>query len=138
MFDVDTNSKSEQRKFGLVMASVLSLLAFLRWLFHGFAMAAFPAYILGVGLLFLCLSIVAPFVLGPIFRLWLKFAEVMNWVMTRVLLGTTFFLLVTPIRGLMRMFSEDPLKRKWLPKTESYWEIPEEQPREFERYQDQF
>lgn len=101
-------------------------------------MAAFPAYLLGTSMLFMCLAFLAPRTLRPVLRLWLKFAEIMNWIMTRILLGATFFFVVTPIRGLMRLFSEDPLKRRWLPKEESYWEAPEEQPREFERYRDQF
>lgn len=138
MPEVNTESKAEQRKFGIVMAVAIALFAVLRWLFHGFSMTVFPTYLLGVGMVFLCLAILAPRGLRPMFKLWMKFADVMNWIMTRVLLGATFFFVVTPIRGLMRVFSEDPLKRQWLPKEQSYWEAPEEQPREFERYQDQF
>jgi len=135
---MDTLSKTEQRKFGMVMAVAFALLAGLRWLSRGFAMTAFPSYLLGAGVVFLGCAILAPRALRPVFRFWLKFAGVMNWIMTRVLLGMTFYLVVAPIRGLMRLFSEDPLKRRWLSKEESYWETPEEQPRDFERYQDQF
>ena len=39
---------------------------------------------------------------------------------------------------IMRMAGKDPLKRAWNPEATTYWEDPEEQPAELERYFNQF
>ncbi|MBI2434299.1 MAG: hypothetical protein HYV26_15690, partial [Candidatus Hydrogenedentes bacterium] len=46
--------------------------------------------------------------------------------------------IITPTRLMVKWFGDDPLKRRWLPDAASYWEAPEEQPTEIERYRQQF
>ena len=53
-------------------------------------------------------------------RLWMGLAEALGFVMTRVILGLVFFLLVTPIGLVRRLFGGDPLSRR-APSAESYW-----------------
>jgi len=135
---INTSDRREQRKFGLVMAAAILVLGMIRWLLHGVAWAVFPAYFVIVAGVFLVLGLAAPRALQPIFVLWMKLAFVLNCIMTRVLLALAFYLMITPVRVLVRIFGEDPLKRTWLPGSESYWEPPEEQPKEFDRYRNQF
>ena len=136
MIDIDTSSKSEQRKFGIVIGIIVLALGVFRWWRHDFQQIPYILFPTG-GTLFI-LGIVAPRVLQPVFKLWMKFAIAVNWVMTRVVLTTAFYLIITPTRVLVKIFSEDPLKRKLLPEAETYWEEPEDQPAEFERYLNQF
>jgi len=140
MLDIDTSSKTEQRKFGLVMAAALCILGLLRtgirFSLHG--TFANPVWFFVVAAPFLALGLLWPKGLKPVFVVWVKFALVLNWIVTHVLLTVVYFLIIIPMGVSMRLFSEDPLKRKWLTKTESYWEEPEEQPEEFERYLNQF
>jgi len=136
VIDIDTSSKAEQRKFGIVIGMIILALGLFRWWHHDFEHIPYILFPLG-GTLFL-LGIVAPRVLQPVFVLWMKFAIAVNWLMTRVVLALAFYLIITPVRVLVSVFSEDPLKRKWLPEAETYWEEPEEQPAEFERYKNQF
>lgn len=136
MIHIDTSSRSEQRKFGLVMAAAIVVLGTLRWAFHGFA--GFPMYWYSVAAVFLVLGLVAPPVLKPVFVLWMKLAVVLNWIMTRVFLGFAFYVLITPTRVCLRLFGDDPLKRAWKAPGESYWEEPEEQPQDLERCRQQF
>ncbi len=136
MKKLDTSSRVEQRKFGLLMAAAISVVGCIRWGLHGFE--HIPTYFFAVAAVFLVLGLAVPKVLEPLFVVWMKFAEVLNWVMTRLLLSVAFFLLITPVRILVAIFSEDPLKRKWLPSSESYWEAAEEQPKELKDYRNQF
>ncbi len=136
MLEIDTSSKSEQRKFGLVMAAAIAALGMIRWAFHGFE--GFPANFCMVAGVFLAFGLALPKALRPVFVLWMKFATLLNWVMTRVLLGLAFYLMITPVRVLVALFSEDPLNRAWLPGADSYWEEAEEQPEEFDRYRKQY
>lgn len=136
MINIDTSSKSEQRKFGLVMGVAISVLGLIRWAIHGFAV--FPTYFFIVAAVFAGLGLLFPRGLYPVFVVWIKFAEVLNWIMTRVLLSIAFFLMITPVRVLVRLFGEDPLKRRFLQESDTYWEDAEEQPEELERYLNQF
>ena len=135
---VDISNRREQRNFGLVMAGALTVLSFLRWGFRGFAWVAMPTWLWAAAVGFLVVGLLWPPALKPIFWLWMRLALALNWLMTRVFLCLAFYLLITPTRVLVKIFSEDPLKRKWLPSSESYWEAPEEQPTDVARYRDQF
>lgn len=140
MLDIDTSSKTEQRKFGLVMAAAISILgllrAVIRFALHG--TLANPLWFFIVAVPFLALGLIWPKGLKPVFVAWIKLALVLNWIVTHVLLTVVFFLIIIPMGIVMRLFSEDPLKRKWLPQANSYWEEPEEQPEAFDRYLNQF
>ena len=140
MLDIDTSSRTEQRKFGLVMAAAISIIGLLRaairYALHG--TLANPVWFFIVAAPFLVLGLLFPKALKPVFDVWIKFALVLNWIVTHVALTIVYFLIIVPMGLAMRLFSEDPLKRRWLPKTDSYWEPPEEQPEEFERYRNQF
>ncbi len=136
MIEIDTSSKKEQRKFGLVIATAIAVLGLLRYAFHGFA--PFPLWFFIVAAFFALMGLIAPRVLRPALVVWLKFALALNWFMTRLLLGIAFYLMISPVRLIIRIFGEDPLKRQWLPGAPTYWEEPEEQPEEFDRYRNQF
>lgn len=140
MLDIDTSSRTEQRKFGFVMAAAICILGLLRagirFFLHG--TAAFPVWFFVVAAPFLVLGLVWPRALKPVFDVWIKFALVLNWIITHVALTFVFWLSIVPMGIFMRLFSADPLKRRWLPRTETYWEEPEEQPAEFDRYRNQF
>lgn len=136
--DIDTGSRKEQRNFGLVMAAALALLGLVRWALRGFAAVSMPTWLWGAALVFLGFALAFPRALEPVFRAWMALARALNWVMTRVMLTLVFYGMITPIRGLMRLFSGDPLKREWLPSGDSYWEAPEAQPETLDAYRNQF
>lgn len=134
MHDIDISSPREQRKFGLTMAVALALFGAVRWWWNGA-----PSPVLFTTAIVFCLAaLAAPFALRPVFWLWMKLAEAMNWVMTRVLLSLVFFGLITPARYLNQFFGSDPLKRDWLPEAASYWEEPDDQPASRDAYRNQF
>ncbi|HNR33458.1 MAG TPA: SxtJ family membrane protein, partial [Candidatus Hydrogenedentes bacterium] len=112
---IDIRDKSEQRKFGVVMAVAVTALGLLRWGLHAWRGHAEgpPYYFLAVAAVFLLLGLATPFLLRPVLFLWLKLSLAVNWVMTRVLLSLVFFLMITPGRILIRLFGQDPLKREW-------------------------
>lgn len=131
---IDISDRKEQRKFGLLMAGAFCVLGTVRSLLHG---GFSPAWFV-VGGVFLVLGLVAPKVLQPVFWAWMKLAEALNYVMTRVLLALAFFVMLTPMRFLRQWFGDDPLKRKWEPDAESYWEEADEQPEKLDAYLKQF
>ena len=136
MLYIDTSDKWEQRKFGLLMGVIIALIGLVRWAIHGFS--DFPVYFFVVAGVFFGLGLVAPVALKPVFLAWMKLAVVLNWIMTRVMLGLAFYLMITPVRFVIKVFGEDPLKRAYLPEVETYWEEAEDQPEEFDRYRNQY
>jgi hypothetical protein len=136
MMHIDTSDKSEQRKFGIVMAVAISILGLIRWALHGFEVL--PVWFFGIAAAFLLFGLVLPKALQPLFIVWMKFAEVLNWIMTRVFLGIAFYLMISPVRFIIQWFSDDPLKRAWKSAGESYWEAPDRQPETLEDFKNQF
>jgi len=141
MVKPDTSSRSEQRKFGLVMAAAFIIFGMLRWgwRYWRHANGEAPVWFFGAAVVFGVLGLVAPRVLEPVFVVWMKFAEVLNWLMTRVFLTVAWYLIITPSGLIMRLVSrEDPLKRAWLPPGETYWESPEETGEGVDVFKNQF
>jgi hypothetical protein len=64
-------------------------------------------------------ALVAPSILAPAYRAWMKLAEVLAWINTRLLLGIVFFFVVTPIGLIMRGLGHDPMRQRY-ETTESY------------------
>lgn len=134
MIDIDVTDRSEQRKFGLTLAVAFAALGAVRWWWKGETTGVL--FVLG-GLL-LVFGLVAPRALQPLFRAWIKFAEILNAVMTRLLLGAVFLAMIVPGRIVLTLLGKDPLHRQRLPDAETYWEEPEEQPEDPKRYLEQY
>jgi hypothetical protein len=64
------------------------------------------------------LSAVAPAALRPVYRVWMRIGEALGWLNTRILLTLVFFLVVTPIGLVMRLFGRSPIATA---KRDSYW-----------------
>ena len=84
------------------------------------ASVLFSRTLLGIGGVLLMLGFVYPRALVWPNRIWMRFAEALSYVMTRVILGIVFFLVLTPIGLVRRMTGWDPLGRRRAP-GESYW-----------------
>ncbi|MBX7257470.1 MAG: hypothetical protein K1Y02_13990 [Candidatus Hydrogenedentes bacterium] len=131
---IDVRDRKEQRKFGVTMAVAFSVLAGIRW----WLTSNIPFVFLGLASVFLLTGLIIPRVLGPVFSVWMRFAEAINWVMTRVLLTVAYYAVLTPARYLNDWFGSDPLKRTWHDSSATYWEDPDEQPADSARYRNQF
>jgi hypothetical protein len=93
--------------FGVTMAVAIAVLALLRVWRRGFDEIAIAAFV--VVALFAISTLAAPKTLAPVYRVWMRFAEVLGWINTRVLLILIFYLVVTPIGLMMRIFRRSPL-----------------------------
>jgi saxitoxin biosynthesis operon SxtJ-like protein len=98
--------------FGITMAVAFAVIALLRLWRRGADEIAIAVFV--VAAIFAVLTL-APSALAPIYRAWMKFAEALGWVNTRVLLILIFYLVVTPIGLIMRLFGRSPLPR------DSHW-----------------
>lgn len=60
----------------------------------------------GIGLI----SVFIPIAAKGIEWVWLKFAHLLGWINSKILLGLIFFIFLLPIAWLSRLFTKDPLK----------------------------
>jgi hypothetical protein len=92
---------------------------------------------LAASLLFLAASAFTPALLRPAYTPWMKFAEGLGYVNTRILLGFFFLVGITPTGLLMRLAGKDPMTRTFKGRGgSSYWTPPgprEDTRRHFER-----
>jgi hypothetical protein len=120
-----------EKEFGLVVGVVFGLLG-LWWSYRGkFINAAYVLIILGAALVLL--GILAPRILIVPRKAWMKLAETLAYVSSRVILALVFFLVLTPIGLVKRAMGWDPLYRRAAPR-DSYWHpYPARNPRHYEK-----
>lgn len=117
MTDRLDTSRAKLRNFGLTFAAVgLVFMAIFLWRGN----PAWPWPLAG-GILFLLLGLIAPSLLRPVYVAWMKFAFVLAWINTRIILGLFFFLVLTPIGLAMRLAGKDILDQRIDRSAKSYW-----------------
>ncbi len=110
-------SAKELRRFGVTVGIPLALLAGVGvWRGH----TILPAVLGGAALALGVLALLAPRLLRPVHKLWMKIADALAWFNTRVLLGVVYYLVMTPTGIVMRLMGRDPLDRR-LKDRPTYW-----------------
>ncbi|MBF0340698.1 MAG: hypothetical protein HQL95_06990 [Magnetococcales bacterium] len=104
------------RSFGLGMGVVLAGFALLEWWLH----RRISWGLLAGGGVLAVLAWSVPWVLMPFNRLWGRLAWRLGEVNNALLLGLLFYILITPVGWLARLFRHDPLGLKFLPESATY------------------
>tara|TARA_X000001036_G_scaffold412535_1_gene426121 strand:+ start:2954 stop:3364 length:411 start_codon:yes stop_codon:yes gene_type:complete len=73
-----------------------------------------------VALVLIILAVIDPILLKPIYLVWMIFAVILGWIMTRVILSLVFYVIMTPISLITRLLGEDFLALK-KNDSDSYW-----------------
>ena len=107
---------SSNRSFGLVFFIVFLLIAF----YPLINQEEIRIWSVLISLLFLILGIINSKILTPLNKVWFKFGIFLGKLISPVVMGIIFFLVVTPIAFLMRMLKKDLLNIKFN-KNSSYW-----------------
>ncbi len=110
-------SNAQLTNFGLVMAIPLTIIAVILF-FKGHTIWV---YFIAAALLFAVTGLVCPKILAPIEWAWMKFAKILGFIVTNILLTITFYVLITPLGLIIRLFGKDLLLIKRSKKADSYW-----------------
>jgi hypothetical protein len=120
------------RKFGLLVGGVFAALGVIVLLRHK---AHYP-YFLWPGVTLVLFGTLFPRALKYVYLVWMSIAFVLGFVISHVILGLFFFLVITPIGLLARLFGKDFLSLKLDRQAASYW-IPRDKkaktPAEYEQ-----
>jgi hypothetical protein len=111
------SGKKELRQFGITIGVVLGLLG--SWFLWRGRDGGYLLLIIAI--LFIALGLLIPNLLKPLQKLWMTLAVLLGWLMTRIILITLFYLVVTPIGLLAKICGKDFLNRKFNKTAQSYW-----------------
>ena len=74
-----------------------------------------------LSLIFLILGILNSKILTPLNKLWIKFGILLGNIVSPVVMGVVFFIVVTPIGLIMRLLGKDLLRVNKNESTSTYW-----------------
>jgi hypothetical protein len=123
-----------ERNFGLVFAALFAAIS-LAPLMHAGHVRVWP---LPIAVLFLGAALLLPGSLARLNRAWFLLGILLGKVVTPLVMGVLFFVTVTPVGILMRLFGKDPLRLKRDPTAKSYWLDRSQSGRRAESLKDQF
>ena len=128
------SKKSDLRNFGITLGIILLLISgYLFWK----EKESFQIF-LAIGITLLLTAIALPSVLKPVYWIWMIFAIILGWLMTRVILSLLFFLIFTSIGLTLRLFGNQFLELRWDKSKESYWNFRINEHLQKENYEKQF
>ena len=104
------------RNFGIVFFIVFLLIA----IYPIFNEDKIKIWALIISVIFLVLGIINSNFLSPLNKIWFKFGLFLGKIISPLVMGLIFFLIVTPIGLLMRILKKDLLNLKFS-KKKSYW-----------------
>ena len=123
------SSKREIKNFGLTIGLILLLIA--GFLFY--KENSLYLMVLYISAFFIGLGITLPKLLKPFYLIWMTFALVLGWIMTRLILSLLFFVVISFIKLIAVFLGKDFLEPYKTKKSTSYWNHRDS---EIERNQD--
>ena len=128
------SEKSDLRKFGIVIGIILMIIAgVLFWK----EKESFQI-LLTIGAVLLILGVTIPAILKPIYWVWMIFATIIGWIMTRVILSLLYYMIFTPIGFIPRLFGKQFIELNWNKTDSTYWKYRTKSIFEKEDYEKQF
>ncbi len=106
------------RQFGIALAGILTVFGTIHHMRHHLLPAQWFA---GVGIAVLCVALLAPRLLKPVYTIFLKVAHAIGWFNTRVILILIYYAILTPIAFIVKMCGKDFLNEKIEKNISSYW-----------------
>ena len=110
-------NKSSNRSFGIVFFIVFLLIGF----YPLFNQEDLRIWSLIISAVFLILGILDSKILTPLNKIWFKFGILLGKIISPIIMGVIFFLIVTPIGIFMRILGKDLINLKFKKNTKSYW-----------------
>jgi len=103
-------SRKDLRSFGLLVGGVFALIGVTSYWFGRRGIHLWP---MAVAALLIVPAVAWPAILAPIYRIWMRLANVLAWVNTRIILALAFFLVLTPIGIVRRLVAGDTLATRF-------------------------
>ena len=134
MIPIKTDKRSLE-DFGKTLTIVLFLLSSF-WSYRG--SEEFAGQLLYGAFFFSFVSLFVPRSIKYLYIYWIKAANIISNIMTKVILFLVYFAFVTPYSLLVKLFKGDLLDKKLDPTAETYWKTRPKTPINLDQYERQF
>ena len=111
------SEKVNNRSFGILFFLVFLIIGFYP-MYNGNSPSIF---ILILSLPFLILGLLNSKILTPFNRAWIKLGEILGLIIAPIIMALVYFIFLTPISLIVRLFGKDLLSINFNKKLETYW-----------------
>lgn len=109
--------RSSEKSFGILFFIVFAIIGLYPLLSFNFV----RIWALVIALIFLFLGLTKPSVLKPLNTAWIKLGEILGKIIAPIVMLLVFFIVITPIGLMLRLFGKDILGLKFSEKVKTYW-----------------
>ena len=110
-------SQSSNRSFGLLFFIVFIVVG----LWPVIKGEAANIYLILISLFFLIFGLINSKILSPFNKAWIKLGEILGLIIAPIIMALVYFIILTPISLILRMFGKDLLGLKFMKKQDTYW-----------------
>ena len=110
-------TQSSNRSFGILFFVVFLIISL--WPLKNGNTLNF--YFLTASIIFLILGVINSKLLSPLNKAWIKFGEILGLIIAPIVMGMVYFVILTPVSLIVRLFGKDLLGLKFLKRKETYW-----------------
>ena len=109
--------RSSEKSFGILFFIVFAIIGLYPLLSLNFV----RIWALVIALIFLFLGLTKPSVLKPLNTGWIKLGEILGKIIAPIVMLLVFFIVITPIGLMLRLFGKDILGLKFSEQVKTYW-----------------
>ena len=110
-------SQSSNRSFGLLFFAVFVILGL--WPLKNGESLNF--YFITASVVFLILGLLNSKLLTPLNKSWIKLGETLGIIIAPIVMALVYFVILTPVSIIVRVFGKDLLGLKFLKEKDTYW-----------------
>ena len=110
-------SQSSNKSFGLLFFVVFLIIGL--WPLKNGENLNF--YFIATSIIFLVLGLINSKLLTPLNKSWIKLGEILGIIIAPIVMALVYFVILTPVSLIVRIFGKDLLSLKLLKEKETYW-----------------
>ena len=110
-------SQSSNKSFGLLFFVVFLILGL--WPLKNGESLNF--YFITASVVFLILGLLNSKFLSPLNKSWIKLGEILGFIIAPIVMALVYFVILTPVSIIVRVFGKDLLGLKFLKEKDTYW-----------------
>ena len=110
-------SQSSNRSFGLLFFIVFIVVG----LWPVIKGETANIYLILISLFFLIFGLINSKILSPFNKAWIKLGEILGLIIAPIIMALVYFIILTPISLIVRIFGKDLLSLKFLKEQDTYW-----------------
>ena len=110
-------NKSAEKNFGILFGFIFLIMA----LWPILSGSNFRVWSFVIALIFFTISFLKPIIFKPFNKAWIKFGEILGVTIAPIVMALVYFIVLTPISLILRIFGKDLLGLKFFKRQDTYW-----------------